>query len=347
MYMPEIKQIDTIAEALREALREEMQRDPAVILLGEDIGEFGGAFQVTRGLIKEFGKERVRNTPISEIAIIGTAIGAALTGMRPVAEIQYADFLTCCMDQIANQAAKIRLMTGGQAKVPIVIRAPVGSATRGAQHGQSVEAWFMHTPGLKVAVPSTPYEAKGLLKMAIRDDNPVMFFEHKLLYGSRSPGGKLKGTEGAVTTVKPAPYEEYTIPFGKADVKKEGKDVTVVATLLMVHKALRVAERLEKEEGISVEVIDPCTLVPLDEETILNSVKKTGRLVVISEDCTRGGVGSEIAAIVAEKALDFLDAPIKRVGALNTPIPFAPNVEKHVIPNEERIFLAIKEVLSS
>lgn len=340
-----MKKITTIAEALRSALQEEMRRDKSVFLLGEDIGHFGGAFQVTRGLIEEFGEKRVRNTPISEAAIIGAAVGAAMTGMRPVAEIQYADFLTCAMDQVVNQAAKIRLMSGGQAKVPLVIRAPVGSTNRGAQHGQSVEAWFMHTPGLKVVVPSTPHDAKGLLKTSVRDNNPVMFFEHKYLYGSRSPGGetKMAGSEIAATFT-PALKEEYTIPFGKADIKRKGSDVTVVATLLMVHRTLLVAKKLE-EEGISVEVIDPRSLVPLDEETILNSVKKTSRLVIITEDCTRAGVGAEIAAIVCEKAFDYLDAPIKRVAALDTPIPFAPQAESYVIPGKDRITEALREVL--
>lgn len=340
-----MKKIKTIAEALREALREAMRSDKSVFLIGEDIGRFGGAFRVTNGLFYEFGEERVRDTPVSEAGIIGAAVGAAITGMRPVAEIQYADFLTCGMDQVVNQAAKMRLISGGQAKVPLVIRAPLGSTNRGAQHGQSVEAWFMHTPGLKVVVPSTPYDAKGLLLTAVRDDNPVMFFEHKYLYGSKSPGGKADTAGNEIAErFTPAPREEYMIPFGKADVKKEGRDVTVVATLLMVHKALLASGKLEKE-GISVEVIDPRTLVPLDEEAILNSVKKTGRLVIVTEDCLRGGVGAEIAAIVSERAFDYLDAPIKRVAALNTPIPFAPVAETYVIPNENRIVEVIREIL--
>lgn len=340
-----MKQITLVAEALRQALKEEMQRDKNVILLGEDIGKFGGAFQVTRGLLEEFGEQRVKDTPISEAAIIGAAIGAAIGGLRPVAEIQYADFMTCAMDQIVNQAAKIRLISGGQVTLPLVIRAPLGSTTRGAQHGQSLEAWFMHTPGLKVVVPSTPYDAKGLLKTAIRDDNPVIFFEHKVLYGSKSPGEKSNITDPKITAAfVPAPRQEYTIPFGKADVKREGRDVTVVATFLMIHKTLIVAEKFSRE-GIEVEVIDPRTLVPLDENTILDSVKKTGRFVVVTEDCRTAGVGAEIAAMVSEKAFDYLDAPIKRIGALDTPIPFAPIAENHVIPNEERITKAIKETL--
>lgn len=340
-----MEKIKTIAEALREAFREAMRSDKSVFLIGEDIGRFGGAFRVTMGLFDEFGEERVKDTPISETGIIGAGVGAAMTGMRPVVEIQYADFLTCGMDQIVNQAAKMRLISGGQVKVPLVIRAPLGSTNRGAQHGQSVEAWFMHTPGLKVVVPSTPYDAKGLLLTAIRDDNPVMFFEHKYLYGSKSPGGKADTAGNEIAKgFTSAPREEYMIPFGKADVKKRGEDVTVVATLLMVHKTLVVSRRLERE-GMSIEVIDPRTLVPLDEETILNSVEKTGRLVIVTEDCLRGGVGAEIAAIVSEKAFDFLDAPIKRIAALNTPIPFAPVAESYVIPGEDRIMQAIRETL--
>lgn len=340
-----MKQITSVTEALRQALREEMQRDESVILLGEDIAEFGGAFQVTRGLLEEFGGQRVKNTPISEAAIIGAAIGAAIGGLRPVVEIQYADFMTCAMDQIVNQAAKIRLISGGQLTLPLVIRAPLGSTTRGAQHGQSPEAWFMHTPGLKVVAPSTPYDAKGLLKTAIRDDNPVIFFEHKSLYGSKSPGGKSNTKDPKNSTgLLPAPREEYTLPFGKADVKREGRDVTVVATFLMIHKMLIVAEEFARE-GIEVEVIDPRTLVPLDEDTILDSVKKTGRFVVVTEGCSTAGVGAEIAAMVSEKAFDYLDAPIKRVGALDIPIPFAPIAENLVIPSEERMTKAIKEIL--
>lgn len=336
----------TIQEALNQALREEMTRDKVVFVLGEDIGQFGGAYRVTEGLIEEFGEERVRDTPISETAIVGAAIGAAITGMRPVAEIQFNDFLTCAMDQIVNQAAKMRLMSGGEIKVPLVIRSPVGATGRAAQHSQSLEAWFMHVPGLKVVLPSTPYDAKGLLKTAIRDDNPVMFFEHKLLYGGRSPGGKAKtAVDEMAISMTPAPEEDYTIPFGAADIKREGQDVTVIATLLMVHKAMRAAVKLEKE-GISAEIIDPRTLVPLDKETILNSAQKTGRVVIVSEDCKRGGVGSEIAAIISEEAIDYLDAPIKRVATLNIPVPFAPKLEGHIIPNEDKIIEAIREVLS-
>ena len=317
-------------DALREALREEMLRDPTVFLIGEDIGRYwGGAFKVTKGLAEEFGDERVRDTPISENAIIGVAVGAAITGMRPVAEIMFGDLTALAMDQIANQAAKIRYMFGGQAKVPLVIRTPFGGGVNiAAHHSQSLEAWFMHVPGLQVVVASTPYDAKGLLKTAIRNDNPVVFCEHKLLY-------PLTG---------PVPEEEYTVPFGVADVKREGTDVTVVATLYMVHKALAAAEILAKE-GISVEVVDPRTLVPLDKETITESVRKTGRVVIVTEDCKTAGVSAELAALIAEEALDYLDAPVKRVTTFDVPIPFSPPLENFVIPDEKRIIKAIKEII--
>jgi pyruvate dehydrogenase E1 component beta subunit len=320
----------TYREALREALREEMQRDSTVFLLGEDIGKYwGGAFKVTEGLAEEFGEERVRDTPISESAIIGTGVGAAITGMRPVAEIMFGDLTALAMDQIANQAAKIRYMFGGQAKCPLVIRTPFGAGVNiASHHSQSLEAWFMHVPGLYVAVPSMPYDAKGLLKSAIRGNNPVMFCEHKLLYP----------IEGEV------PEEEYTIPFGLADVKREGEDVTIVATLYMVHKALNAAEILQKE-GISVEVVDPRTLTPVDKQTIIDSVKKTGRIVIVSEDCKTAGVSAEIAAIIAEEAIDYLDAPIKRVAEPDTPIPFSPPLEQYVIPDEKAIIKAVKEIV--
>ncbi|MEM2936351.1 MAG: alpha-ketoacid dehydrogenase subunit beta [Candidatus Bathyarchaeia archaeon] len=320
----------TYREALREALREEMRRDSTVFLLGEDIGRYwGGAFKVTEGLAEEFGDERVRDTPISESAIIGVAVGAAITGMRPVAEIMFGDLTALAMDQIANQAAKIHYMFGGQAHCPMVIRTPFGAGVNiAAHHSQSLEAWFMHVPGLYVAMPSTPYDAKGLLKSAIRGKNPVFFCEHKLLYP----------IEGEV------PEEEYAIPFGVADVKREGTDVTVVATLYMVHKALKAAEELEGE-GVSVEVLDPRTLTPLDKQAIIKSVRKTGRIVIVSEDCKTAGVSAEIAAVVAEEALDYLDAPIRRVAEPDTPIPFSPPLERYVIPNEEAIIKAVKEVI--
>jgi len=321
----------TIRDALREALREEMNRDKSVFLLGEDIGRYwGGAFGVTKGLAEEFGDERVRDTPISENAIIGVGVGAAITGMRPVAEIMFGDLTALAVDQICNQAAKIRYMFGGQVNVPLVIRTPFGAGVNiASHHSQSLEAWFMHTPGLFVATPSTPYDAKGLLKTAIRGSNPVLFVEHKLLY-------PVKGL---------VPDKEYAVPFGVAEVRREGNDVTIVATLYMVHKALNAAEQLNKE-GISAEIVDPRTLSPLDAKAIVDSVKKTGRLVVVTEDCKTAGVSAEIAAVVVEEALDYLDAPIKRVAEPDTPIPFSPSMEKFVIPSETSIVQAVKNVVS-
>jgi pyruvate dehydrogenase E1 component beta subunit len=320
----------TYREALREALREEMLRDPGVFLLGEDIAEFGGSYKVTEGLLAEFGPERVRNTPISEAAIVGSALGAALMGMRPVAEIMYMDFMGIAMDQIVNQAAKVKYMFGGKARVPLVIRTQGGAGrSSGAQHAQSLEAWFVHVPGLKVAMPSTPADAKGLLKSAIRDDNAVIFIEHKLLYAV--PGE--------------VPDGDYVVPLGLAEVKREGRDATIVATSRMVHVALAAADRLSTE-GIRVEVVDPRTLAPLDEDTILSSVRKTNRLVIAQEAAPRCSVASEIAAVVAEKAFDDLDAPIMRVAALPAPVPFAPVLEQHVIPGEDRLIAAVRAVLS-
>lgn len=317
------------SEAIREALRLEMRRDSNVFILGEDVGQFGGCFGVTGDLWKEFGEDRVRDTPISETAIIGTAVGAAVTGMRPVAEIMFCDFLTVCMDQLVNQAAKMRYMFGGKAVVPLTVRTPVGGGiSAAAQHSQSLEAWFTHVPGLKVVMPSTAADAKGLLTAAIRDDNPVMFFEHKLLY-------PVKGD---------VPEGEYVVPLGRADVKREGSDVTVIATSIMVNRALEAAEALAAE-GISLEVIDPRTLVPLDEETILASVEKTGRVVIAHEAVTRSGFGAEIAAIIAEKALDYLDAPIKRVGSKPAPIPFSGVLEQFVLPGSQDIIAAVKELV--
>jgi pyruvate/2-oxoglutarate/acetoin dehydrogenase E1 component len=316
-------------QALQEGLREEMQHDESVFLLGEDIAEFGGSYKVTAGLLEEFGPERVRNTPISEAAIVGAALGAALVGMRPVAELMYIDFSAIAMDQIVNQAAKVRYMFGGKARASLVIRTQGGAGrSSAAQHAQSLEAWFVHIPGLKVVQPSTPYDAKGLLKTAIRDDNPVMFIEHKLLYPVQGP----------------VPEEEYLIPLGQADIKRAGNDVTVVATSRMVHRALAAAEQLASE-GIDVEVVDPRTLNPLDEDTLLNSVRKTQRLVIVHEAYERGGIGAEIAALVASKAVDSLDAPIERVAGLNTPMPFSPKLENYVVPSEERIISGIKRVL--
>lgn len=314
--------IITYRDALREALREEMRRDERVFLMGEDIADpFGSAYKVTLGLSPEFGLERVRQTPISELGFVGAGVGAALTGMRPVVELMYIDFSTLAMDQIVNQAAKIRYMSGGQAKVPLVIRTQGGMGrSSAAHHAQSLEAWFVHVPGLLVAMPSTPYDAKGLLKTAIRLDDPVIFIEHKLLYN----------TEG------PVPEEEYTIPFGVADVKREGTDCTVVATSRTALMALKAAEILEKE-GISVEVVDPRTLFPLDIETIIQSVKKTSRLVVAHEAPERCGFGAEVVAQIAEKAFAYLDAPIQRVCGPSVPAPFARHLENSIIVDEEKI----------
>ncbi|MDR6681071.1 pyruvate dehydrogenase E1 component beta subunit [Bacillus safensis] len=319
-------------EAVREAMSQEMRENQDVFILGEDIGVYGGAFGVTRGMIEEFGPERVRNTPISEAAIAGGAVGAALTGMRPILELQFSDFITIAMDQLVNQAAKTRYMFGGKGKVPLVVRTPAGSGTgAAAQHSQSLEAWMAHIPGLKVVQPSTAYDAKGLLKAAMDDDNPVIFYEHKLLY----------------KTIGDVPEEQYSIPLGKADVKRSGKDVTIVATAIMVHKALEAAKELEAE-GIDVEIIDPRTLVPLDEETIIESVKKTGKCIVVHEAVKRGGYGGEIASMIAEsEAFDYLDAPIKRLGGLAVPIPYNPTLEKAVIPQVPDIIEAAKELVRS
>ncbi|MED0865378.1 alpha-ketoacid dehydrogenase subunit beta [Bacillus safensis] len=319
-------------EAVREAMSQEMRENQDVFILGEDIGVYGGAFGVTRGMIEEFGPERVRNTPISEAAIAGGAVGAALTGMRPILELQFSDFITIAMDQLVNQAAKTRYMFGGKGKVPLVVRTPAGSGTgAAAQHSQSLEAWMAHIPGLKVVQPSTAYDAKGLLKAAMDDDNPVIFYEHKLLY----------------KTIGEVPEEQYSIPLGKADVKRSGKDVTIVATAIMVHKALEAAKELEAE-GIDVEIIDPRTLVPLDEATIIESVKKTGKCIVVHEAVKRGGYGGEIASMIAEsEAFDYLDAPIKRLGGLAVPIPYNPTLEKAVIPQVPDIIEAAKELVRS
>lgn len=332
----------TMTEALREALAEEMEKDGDVFLIGENVGLFGGSFQVTKGLIDKFGAVRVRETPVSEAAIVGAAVGAALIGLRPVAEIMYMDFITCCMDQVVNQAAKIRFLSGGKLQVPLVIRTALGANTHGAHHAQCLEAWFMHTPGLKITFPCTPYESKGLLKSAIRDNNPVIFLEHKLLYGRKK--SYLENTESfhKIRSLFDIPGEEYLIPLGKADIKREGKDVTVVATGLMVYKCLSVAQRLS-EEGIQAEVIDLRSLVPLDKKTIINSIKKTGRAVIVSEDHLTGGVTSEISAAVHKEGFDYLDAPVERVAALDIPIPFAPRAENYTIPNEERIYTVVKK----
>lgn len=320
----------TMRAAINEALRQEMRRDPNVYVIGEDVGVFGGCFGVTAGLIDEFGPKRVIDTPITESAIIGNALGAAATGLRPVAEIMFMDFVGVTMDQIYNQAAKMRYMFGGKAKIPMVIRTACGAGgSAAAQHSQSLEAWFMHVPGLKVVAPSTAYDAKGLLVSSIRDDNPVIFVEHKFIYD----------LEGEV------PEDIYSIPLGKADVKRQGSDVTVIATMAMVHKALEAAEELSKE-GISVEVIDPRTLQPLDGETIIESVKKTHKVVIVHEAVKFAGPGAEIAAMIAEEAFDYLDAPIKRVAAPFTPVPFSPVLEQEYIPSKEKIIAAVKEAVA-
>lgn len=345
----EQKKATTVVQALRMAIAEEMQRDENIFLMGEDIALFGGAYKVTSGLLEKFGPDRVKDTPISEIALAGAAVGAAMAGLRPVVEIQFDDFMACAMDQICNQAAKMHFMSGGQAKMPIVFRSPVGATGRAAQHSQSLEAWFMHTPGLKVVMPSTAYDAKGLLKTAIRDDNPVIFLEHKLLYGAKLPRAKANApveiSDEMRGLFKPVPEDDYTIDFGVADIKRAGKDVTIVATSFMVHKSIRAAEQLAKD-GIDVEVIDPRTLVPLDKKTILESVAKTSRLVVVNESQLTCGMCSEIAAIVADEGWSSLKAPIKRVAVPDTPVPFAPIMEKSVIPDEQRIIEAVKLVLA-
>ena len=330
----------SIAEALRQAIREEMARDPRVFCIGEDIGiqgGFGGAFTVTLGLSEEFGHERILDTPISEAGLAGVAIGAAMAGLRPIADVQYGDFLFCAMDQIANQAAKMTYMSGGTVKVPMVMRVPVGATSRGAQHAQSLEAFFTHIPGLKAVAPATAYDAKGLLKSAVRDDNPVLVFEHKLLYGSKGP----RSEKGALSPISEVPDEEYLVPLGKGIVRRPGVDVTIVGKLLTLYRALEAAEQLA-EEGIEAEVIDPRTLVPLDKELILESVRKTGRLVIVEEDNLTGGWAADIAAIVAEEAFFWLDAPIKRVSAPDTPVPFAPVMEQFYVPSAERVVDAVK-----
>lgn len=316
-------------EAIREAIIEEMDRDGKVFLIGEDIGIYGGAFKAYKGLLDKYGPDRVINTPISEAAIIGAGIGAALTGYRPIVEIMFIDFATLAMDQIANQAAKIHFMSGGSLNVPLVIRTQ-GGVGKGlaTQHSQSLEAWFYHIPGLKVVMPSTSYDVKGLLKTAVRDNSPVMFIEHKMIYP----------VKGAV------PDEEYTIPFGKADIKRKGEDITIFAYSNMVLRSLEAAEELGKDR-ISCEIIDPRTLVPLDIDTVVNSVKKTGRLIIVSEACRRGSVASDISARITERAFDYLSAPVKIVAGLDTPIPYNSTLEQASIPQKADIIKAVKELL--
>lgn len=322
-------QTTTYLEAIRDALRIKLREDEKVLLLGEDIGVYGGAFGVTATLLEEFGSARVRDTPISELGMTGVAVGAALTGMRPVVDIQFSDFLTLALDQVVNQAAKIRYMYGGKATVPLVIRTPSGSGTgAAAQHSQSLEAWLAHVPGLKVVQPSTPYDAKGLLIAAINDPNPVIFYEHKLLY-------KKTGD---------VPTDTYEIPLGVADVKREGTDVTIIATGIMVQKALQAAMDYAAQ-GVSVEVIDPRTLVPLDEATILNSVEKTGRVIIVHEAVKRGGIGGEITSLIAERAFHALRAPIIRLGGAFVPMPYNAKLERQAVPQVEDIERAIGKLV--
>lgn len=320
----------TYAEAIREAMSEEMRKSEDVYLMGEDVGIYGGAFGVSVGMLDEFGEERVRDTPISEAAIIGAAAGSAVTGMRPIAEIQFSDFIMIGSDQLVNQAAKMRYMFGGKAQVPMVIRAPAGSGTgAAAQHSSSMEAWYTHVPGLKVVIPSTPYDAKGLLKSAVADNNPVVFLEQKLLY-------RVKGH---------VPEEEYTVPLSESDVKREGDDVTIVAWGRMVNRCLEVAEELAAD-GIEVEVVDPRTLLPLDDRPIIESARKTGRVLIVHEAVQTGGFGGEIAARIADSdAFYYLDAPIKRLGGLDVPIPYNPVLEANVVPTAEKIGAAVRELV--
>ncbi len=324
--MPEV----TYREAVRDALARALREDEGVFLMGEDIAEMGGSMAVTQGLLEEFGAKRIRNTPISEMAIVGSGIGAAMQGMRPVIEIMYEDFLTLSMEQLVNQAAKHRTMSGGQLKIPLTIRTQGGAGwSPGAQHAQQLEAWFVHVPGLKVVFASTPEDVRGLLWSAIHDDNPVVFFEHRTLY-------PLKGE---------VPEELEPIPLGKARIHREGTDVTVVATGRLVHEALEAAEEAEKD-GISVEVLDPRTLLPLDEEAIVASVRKTTRCVTAHEAVTRGGFGAELAAIVQHGAFDWLDAPIERVGARFAPLPFAPVMEQWVVPHAADVLDAVRRTVA-
>jgi pyruvate dehydrogenase E1 component beta subunit len=319
-----------------------MARDERVFCIGEDIGipgGYGGAFTVTLGLEKDF-RDRVIDTPISEIAIMGMACGAGAVGMRPIADVQYADFLFCTMDQVANEIAKMRYMSGGKVTMPVVMRAPVGVTGRGSQHAQNMEPYFTCCPGLKIVAPSTAYDAMGLLRAAVRDDDPVLIFEHKRLYGSKG----IRKETGTIDASSEIPEEDYTVSIGKGIVRKEGTDVTIVAHLLMMHHAVQAAETLEKE-GISAEVIDPRSLWPLDYDLISSSVKKTGRIAVVEESAKQGGIGGEIATQIAETIPDYLLAPVRRIAAPNTPAPFSPPMEKFYIPQPERIVAEVKQML--
>jgi pyruvate dehydrogenase E1 component beta subunit len=312
----------SLAQAVNEALAEELRRDPAVFVLGEDVAEAGTPFKVLSGLVEEFGPERVLDSPISEAGITGIGLGAAMTGMRPVVDIMFGDFLTLVMDQLVNQAAKVHYMSGGRLKAPLTVRTTLGATRRSAaQHSQSLHAWVAHVPGLKVALPATPYDAKGLLKAAIRDESPVVVFEDKMMFATKGP----------------VPDEEYTLPFGVADVKREGEDVTVVATSSMVYVALEAAAELERE-GVSAEVVDPRTLVPLDRDTLVDSAKKTGHAIVLDEGHESFGASAELAAVIADGAFYHLDAPVKRAGARDVPIPFSPVLEDQTVPTAEDVF---------
>jgi acetoin:2,6-dichlorophenolindophenol oxidoreductase subunit beta len=327
--MPEAVERElTFAQAIREALAEEMRLDLRVCILGEDVAEAGTPFKVLSGLVEEFGKDRVLDTPISEAGFTGLAVGAAMTGLRPIVDIMFGDFITLTMDQMVNQAAKVHYMSGGAWKVPMVMRTTLGATRRSAaQHSQSLHAWFSHAPGLKVVLPSTPYDAKGLLKSAIRDENPVVFFEDKMMY-------KLKG---------PVPAEEYVIPLGVADIKRKGQDITLVATSSMVQVALGAATLLA-EAGIEAEVVDPRTTWPLDEHTLIESATKTSRAIVVDEGYHRYGVTAEIASVIAEGAFYNLDKPVRRMGAMHVPVPFSPPLEDATVPSESKVFDAAREL---
>ena len=333
-----------IADALREAIAEEMRRDERVFCIGEDIGIPGGwgrAFTVTLGLEKEF-PDRMVNTPISEAGLMGAALGAALMGMRPIADVQYSDFLFCAMDQVGNQIAKMRYMSGGKLTTPMVMRAPVGVTGRGAQHAQMMEPFFLPLPGIKLVAPATAYDAKGLLKSAVRDGNPVLIFEHKLLYGSKGP----RSESGTIDASSMIPDEDYLVPIGKGIVRREGSDVTIIATLLMMHRAMEAAALLSEQE-ISAEVIDPRSIVPFDWELVKESVAKTGRVITVEESPKRGGLGAEIAATLAEEMIDFLIAPVTRVAAPDTPAPFSPPMERFYVPDAARIVNAARRLIET
>lgn len=318
----------TYGEAMKEAIAEEMRRDPTVFLMGEEVGAAGGVFKTLGGLFEEFGPERVIDTPISEAGFTGLGVGAALTGMRPIVDIMFGDFIALAMDQVVNQAAKLRYMTGGQATVPLTIRATIGAGrSAAAQHSQSLHAWTAHIPGVKVVIPSTPADMKGLLKSAIRDDNPVMVYENKMMYAMKGP----------------VPEGDHLVPIGEAEVKREGADVSLVAVSRMVHVALEAAEVLE-QKGISAEVVDPRSLYPLDAEALVASVSKTGRAVVIDEGYRRYGITGELASVIAEGAFDFLEAPVARLGGLDVPIPFSNPLEDAVVPTVEQVVEAVREM---